>query len=195
MDEHGRASRLAGELAARLAPVLPPPLTVSARGAALRVRGGAAGEAVLPVAGFEDRDQLALAAADALLAVRDEAGIETRERYERDAALDWDVVRMWFGRVPPATPPPWRRVLPELQPLPAADLVGPAVATDRSRPYAGSMAGSERAVPVRSLTLVGRRTRGYHVEMYRAKSGFGLARRGRRTIVRLGSLRLEWYPK
>jgi hypothetical protein len=62
-------------------------------------------------------------------------------------------------------------------------------------PYAGVMAGIESVQPVRSLTLVGRRTRGYRVDLYREDSGLGLDRRGRRRVLRLGSLRLEWYPK
>ena len=62
-------------------------------------------------------------------------------------------------------------------------------------PYPGAMAGFESAQPVRSVTLVGRRTRGYRVDLYREESGIGLDRRGRRRVLRLGGLRLEWYPK
>ena len=48
---------------------------------------------------------------------------------------------------------------------------------------------------IKRLTLVGRRTRGYKVDLYREESGLGLDRRGRRRVLRLGGIRLEWYPK
>jgi len=70
-----------------------------------------------------------------------------------------------------------------------------AVVTLDPDPYPGGMAGIESAQPVRSLTLVGRRTRGYKVDVYREDSGLGIDRRGRRRVLRLGGLRLEWYPK
>ena len=70
-----------------------------------------------------------------------------------------------------------------------------AVVTLDPDPYPGAMAGIESAQPVRSLTLVGRRTRGYKVDVYREDSGLGIDRRGRRRVLRLGGLRLEWYPK
>ena len=77
----------------------------------------------------------------------------------------------------------------------ASTLTTPAIVTDDRDSYAGVMAGVETAQPVRSVTLVGRRTRGYRVDVYRDESGIGLDRRGRRRVLRLGALRLEWYPK
>jgi len=94
-------------------------------------------------------------------------------------------------------------VVDELPAVPVAPLLDEgtttptvaAVVTLDPDPYPGAMAGIESAQPVRSLTLVGRRTRGYKVDVYREDSGLGIDRRGRRRVLRLGGLRLEWYPK
>lgn len=47
---------------------------------------------------------------------------------------------------------------------------------------------------VRSVNIVGRRTRGYTVNLYREKAGVKVVRRGRYRRVKLGPLSLEWYP-
>jgi hypothetical protein len=47
---------------------------------------------------------------------------------------------------------------------------------------------------LRSVTIVGRRTRGYTVNLYREKPGVKVVRRGRYRRVKVGPLSLEWYP-
>jgi hypothetical protein len=47
---------------------------------------------------------------------------------------------------------------------------------------------------LRSVTIVGRRTRGYTVNLYREKPGVTVVRRGRYRRVKVGPLSLEWYP-
>jgi hypothetical protein len=47
---------------------------------------------------------------------------------------------------------------------------------------------------VRSVTIVGRRTRGYTINVYRAERGIGLVRRGRYGRLTVGTLAFEWYP-
>jgi hypothetical protein len=142
---------------------------------------------------------------DVLLAARDEAEGHARCRYETAVATDGDVVRVWFGHLEhPGAEPPWREVVPEMPAVPIAALLEDASASTSTiealvtldpDPYPGTMAGMHSAQPVRSLTLTGRRTRGYKVDLYREGSGLGLDRRGRRRVLRLGALRLEWYPK
>jgi hypothetical protein len=207
MDERARAARLAGELADRLSAVLPAGLEARAEGAAVVVYAGDARSMVIPVRPFGDRGEAVEAALDVLLAARDEAEGQARVRYETAAAVDGDVVRLWFGRLEPAVAqPPWRDVVPELRFVPLAALLedgsstaststSPAIVSDHRDSYAGVMADVETAQPLRSVTLVGRRTRGYRVDLYRDESGIGLDRRGRRRVLRLGALRLEWYPK
>jgi len=159
---------------------------------------------VIPVRSFSDGAEATEAALDVLLAARDEAEGHVRRRYETDAALESGELRLWFGRLGPAdAEPPWRGVVDELPAVPVAHLLDEgtitptvaAVVTLDPDPYPGAMAGIETARPVRSLTLVGRRTRGYKVDVYREDSGLGIDRRGRRRVLRLGGLRLEWYPK
>jgi hypothetical protein len=204
MDDRAGAARLAGALADRLASRLPAGLEMRAEGDVVLVYAGGVRSMVIPVRSFGDGAEAAEAAADVLLAARDEAEGHARSRYETAAAVDGDVVRMWFGHLEPGAEPPWRDVLAELPAVPIASLLGDpgpststvdAVVTLDPDPYAGSMAGIESVQPVRSLTLVGRRTRGYRVDLYREESGLGLDRRGRRRVLRLGGLRLEWYPK
>jgi hypothetical protein len=202
MDERAGAARLAGALADRLSAALPAGLEAHAEADTVVVYDGDA-RMVIPVRPFGDREEAAEATADALLAARDEAEAYARARYETTVAVDGAVVRLWFGRLSPAAEPPWERVVPELDPVPVADLLDdgaststvPAIVTLERDPYPGGMASVEAARPVRSLTLVGRRTRGYKVDLYREESGIGLDRRGRRRVLRLGGLRLEWYPK
>ena len=82
-----------------------------------------------------------------LLAARDEAEGHARARYETAAAVDGDVIRLWFGRLEPATSdPPWRDVLPELPSLPLPPLFEDAGATTRRRSRVLS-----RATPTRTL--------------------------------------------
>jgi hypothetical protein len=205
MDERAGAERLAGAIADRLSAALPAELEPRAERDAVVVYAGGARTMVIPVRPFGDSGEAVEAVVDVLLAVRDEAEGHTRSRYETAAAVDGDVVRLWFGRLEPATSePPWRDVLPELPSLPITPLFDdagattatfPGVVTRDSDPYARRMAGVETAQPLRSVTLVGKRTRGYRVDLYRDESGIGLDRRGRRRVLRLGSLRLEWYPK
>jgi hypothetical protein len=205
MDERAGAARLAGAIADRLSAALPTGLEPRAEGDAVVLYAGDARSMVIPVRPFGDSGEAVEAVVDVLLAVRDEAEGHTRTRYETAAAVDGDVVRVWFGRLEPvASEPPWRGVLPELPSLPlpalfddagATTATFPAVVTRDPDPYARGMAGVETAQPVRSVTLVGKRTRGYRVDVYRDESGIGLDRRGRRRVLRLGSLRLEWYPK
>ncbi len=47
---------------------------------------------------------------------------------------------------------------------------------------------------LRSVTIVGRRTRGYTLNVYREKSGVTVVRRGRYRRVKVGPLAVEWYP-
>jgi hypothetical protein len=206
MDERAGAARLAGALADRLLAALPAGLEARAEHDAVVVYVGEARSMVIPVRSFGDSEGAVEAAVDVLLAVRDEAEGQARVRYETAAAADGDVVRLWFGRIDPdAAGPPWRNVVPELGVVPLSALLedgpsaststAPAIVTDDRDSYASGMAGVETAHPVRSVTLVGRRTRGYKVDLYRDESGIGLDRRGRRMVLRLGALRLEWYPK
>jgi len=204
MDERAGAARLAGALADRLSAALPAGLEARAERDAVVVYAGDARNMVIPVRPFAAGEEAVEAALDVLLAARDEAEGQARVRYEAAAAADGDVVRLWFGRLEPATAePPWRDVVPELDVVPlaallddgASTLTTPAIVTDDRDSYAGVMAGVETTQPVRSVTLVGRRTRGYRVDVYRDESGIGLDRRGRRRVLRLGALRLEWYPK
>ena len=204
MDERAGAARLAEVLADRLSPRLPAGLEMRAEGDAVLVYAGGARSMVIPVRPFGDAAEAAEAVLDVLLAARDEAEGHARRRYEADAALEEGELRMWFGRLDPLdAEPPWRGVVDELPAVPVAPLLDEgtttptvaAVVTVDPDPYSGGMAGIESAQPVRSLTLVGRRTRGYKVDVYREDSGLGIDRRGRRRVLRLGGLRLEWYPK
>lgn len=205
MDERAGAERLARAIADRLSAALPAGLEPRAERDAVVVYSGGARNMVIPVRPFCDSGEAVEAVVDVLLAVRDEAEGHTRMRYETAAAVDGDVVRLWFGRLEPVTSePPWRGLLPEMPSLPLALLFEdagattttfPAVVTRDPDPYARGMAGVETAQPLKSVTLVGKRTRGYRVDVYRDESGIGLDRRGRRRVLRLGSLRLEWYPK
>ena len=196
--------RLAVALADRLSPELPRGLEMRAEGDAVVVYAYDIRSMVIPVRPFGDGAEAAEAALDVLLAARDEAEGHVRRRYEAAAAAEDGHVRVWFGRLDPAdAEPPWRGVVPELPAVSIASLLEEGVTTPTMAavvtldpgPYSGAMAGIESAQPVRSLTLVGRRTRGYKVDVYREDSGIGLDRRGRRRVLRLGSLRLEWYPK
>jgi hypothetical protein len=204
MDERAGAERLAGALAERLCSALPAGLEARAEGAAVVVYAHDIRSMVIPVRPFGDGAEAVESALDVLLAARDEAEGHVRRRYEVAAAAEDGRLRVWFGRLePPDAEPPWRGVVSELAALPIAPLFGEGTTTPTMAalvtldpdPYAGVMAGIESVQPVRSLTLVGRRTRGYRVDLYREDSGLGLDRRGRRRVLRLGSLRLEWYPK
>ena len=204
MDARAGAERLARALAERLAAALPMGLAIRPEGDAAVVYADGIRSMVIPVRAFADGEEAAEAAIDVLLAVRDEAEGHARRRYEAAAALDGDAVRIWFGLLDPVTAePPWRDVVAELPAVPVAPLFEEGASTPTVAalvtldpdPYPGVMAGFESAQPVRSVTLVGRRTRGYKVDLYREESGIGLDRRGRRRVLRLGSLRLEWYPK
>lgn len=204
MDERAGAARLAEVLADRLSPRLPAGLEMRAEGDAVLVYAGGARSMVIPVRPFGDGAEAAEAVLDVLLAARDEAEGHARRRYETDVALEEGELRMWFGRLDPLdAEPPWRGVVDELPAVPVAPLLDEGTATPTVAavvtldpdPYPGAMAGIESAQPVRSLTLVGRRTRGYKVDVYREDSGLGIDRRGRRRVLRLGGLRLEWYPK
>jgi hypothetical protein len=205
MDARAGAERLAWALADRLSAALPMGLAIRAEGDAAIAYADGIRSMVIPVRHISDGAEAAEAALDVLLAVRDEAEGHARRRYETAVALDGDAVRIWFGLLDPVSAePPWRDVVAELPAVPVAALfedAGPstptmaAVVTLDPDPYPGAMAGIESAQPVRSLTLVGRRTRGYKVDVYREESGIGLDRRGRRRVLRLGNLRLEWYPK
>jgi hypothetical protein len=205
MDERAGAARLADALADRVSAALPSGLEARADGDALVISAGGVRSMVIPVRPFGEGGEAAEAVLDVLLAVRDEAEGHTRLRHEAAAVLDGDVVRLWFGRLEPVTAePPWYDAVPELPAVPLGLLLDDAGATTPTvsavvnldpGPYAGAMAGMESAQPVRSLTLVGRRTRGYKVDLYREDSGIGIDRRGRRRVLRLGGLRLEWYPK
>jgi hypothetical protein len=204
MDERAGAARLAEALADRLSPRLPAGLEMRAEGDAVLVYAGGARSMVIPVRPFSDDAEAVEAALDVLLAARDEAEGHARRRYETDASLESGDLRLWFGPLGPAdAEPPWRGVVDELPAVSLAHLLDvgtitptvAAVVTLDPDPYPGAMAGIELTQPVRSLTLVGRRTRGYRVDVYREDSGLGIDRRGRRRVLRLGGLRLEWYPK
>jgi hypothetical protein len=204
MDERAGAERLAGALAERLCSALPAGLDARAEGGAVVVYAYDIRSMVIPVHPFGDGAEAAESALDVLLAARDEAEGHVRRRYEAAAAAENGHVRLWFGRLDPVdAEPPWRGVVAELAALPIAPLFDEGATTPTMAalvtldpgPYPGGMAGFESAQPVRSLTLVGRRTRGYKVDLYREDSGLGLDRRGRRRVLRLGGLRLEWYPK
>lgn len=204
VDDKARAVLLAGVLADRLSAAMPAWLDVRAEHDALVVRSDGAVNMVVHVRPFGSEPELVEAIAEVLIAVRDEAESESRVRHEAAVAAEDGVVRVWFGRlVPPSAAPPWRDILPELAPVAVAPLLDPGVSTTTvdavvmrdSDPYLGGMAGVESVQPVRSMTLVGRRTRGYRVDVYRADTGLGITRQGRRRVLRLGSLRVEWYPK
>ncbi|HEY3765256.1 MAG TPA: hypothetical protein VGL44_08860 [Gaiellales bacterium] len=47
---------------------------------------------------------------------------------------------------------------------------------------------------VRSVNIVGRRTRGYTINVYREEPGVRLVRRGRYRRVTVGPVSVEWYP-
>jgi hypothetical protein len=47
---------------------------------------------------------------------------------------------------------------------------------------------------VRTVTIVGRRTRGYTINVYREDPGVKLVRRGRYRRLTVGPLSVEWYP-
>jgi hypothetical protein len=47
---------------------------------------------------------------------------------------------------------------------------------------------------VRSLSIVGRRTRGYTINVYREDASLKLVRRGRYRRLTLGPVSVEWYP-
>jgi len=204
MDARAGAERLARALAERLSAALPMGLAIRPEGDAAVVYADGIRSMVIPVRPFTDGEEAAEAAVDVLLAVRDEAEGHARRRYETAALLDGDAVRVWFGPLDPVTAePPWRDVVAELPAVPVSSLFEEGASTPTtaglvtldSDPYPGAMAGFESVQPVRSVTLVGRRTRGYRVDLYREESGIGLDRRGRRRVLRLGGLRLEWYPK
>jgi hypothetical protein len=57
------------------------------------------------------------------------------------------------------------------------------------------MAGTTGARRVRSTTIVGRRTRGYTINVYRGgRHGVRLVRNGRYHLVVAGPVAVEWYP-
>jgi hypothetical protein len=47
---------------------------------------------------------------------------------------------------------------------------------------------------VRTVSIVGRRTRGYTINVYRKESGVRLVRRGRYRRLTVGPVSVEWYP-
>jgi hypothetical protein len=47
---------------------------------------------------------------------------------------------------------------------------------------------------VRTMTIIGRRTRGYTINVYRDGRGVRLVRRGRYRRLTVGSVSVEWYP-
>ena len=47
---------------------------------------------------------------------------------------------------------------------------------------------------VRTVSIVGRRTRGYTINVYREESGVRLVRRGRYRRLTVGPVSVEWYP-
>ena len=127
MDERAGAARLAGALADRLSAALPAGLEARAERDAVVVYAGDARSMVIPVRPFAAREEAVEAALDVLLAARDEAEGQARVRYETAAAADGDVVRLWFGRLEPATAePPWRDVVPELDVVPLTALLDDA---------------------------------------------------------------------
>src|SRR5207342_361137 len=131
MDERAGAARLAGAIADRLSAALPAGLEPRAEGDAVVLYAGDARSMVIPVRPFGDGGEAAEAVVDVLLAARDEAEGHTRARYETAAAVDGDVVRLWFGRLesPDPSEPPWRGLLPELPSLPLPPLLEDAGAT------------------------------------------------------------------
>ena len=106
------SSELLGQaLSERLAPMLPPGMTVVVTTADLADRMGD---------GDDDR-QIAVLLSD----IADEASEHTTERYEGDAVIDGDSLRIWFGAVPPGSRDrPFRDVLPELEPIPLDAITG-----------------------------------------------------------------------
>ena len=181
MDERAGAARLAGAIADRLSAALPTGLEPRAEGDAVVLYAGDARSMVIPVRPFGDSGEAVEAVVDVLLAVRDEAEGHTRTRYETAAAVDGDVVRLWFGRLEPVTSePPWRGVLPELPSLPLPPLLEDAGATTAT--FAGGC--HPRPRPVRS---------GHGRSRDRATAQVGHARRqadarlpGRRVPRRVG---------
>ena len=47
---------------------------------------------------------------------------------------------------------------------------------------------------VRTVTILGRKTRGYTINVYREERGVRLVRRGRYRRLTVGSVSVEWYP-
>jgi hypothetical protein len=47
---------------------------------------------------------------------------------------------------------------------------------------------------VRTVSIVGRRTRGYTINVYREEAGVRLVRRGRYRRLTVGPVSVEWYP-
>jgi hypothetical protein len=47
---------------------------------------------------------------------------------------------------------------------------------------------------VRTMTIIGRKTRGYTINVYRDERGMRLVRRGRYRRLTMGKLSVEWYP-
>ena len=61
----------------------------------------------------------------------------------------------------------------------------------------GSMqvdSGTPEPSLVRTVSIVGRRTRGYTINVYREEAGVRLVRRGRYRRLTVGPLSVEWYP-
>jgi hypothetical protein len=71
-----------------------------------------------------DEDDLSVSVAVAINAVADEASEESTDRFESEAVIDCDDLRIWFGRVPPGSPDgrPWREIVPELPPIRLGDV-------------------------------------------------------------------------
>ena len=47
---------------------------------------------------------------------------------------------------------------------------------------------------VRTMTIIGRRTRGYTINVYREERAVRLVRRGRYRRLTVGTMSVEWYP-
>jgi hypothetical protein len=107
--------RLAAVLSERLGSVLPMGMTV-----VITTSDVAERMAQSPEVGVDG------CIAQLLTGIADEACDHTTDRYEADAEIDGDRLRLWFGLVPPGSgdAPRWRDVLPELAPIPMVEIIG-----------------------------------------------------------------------
>jgi hypothetical protein len=86
------------------------------------------------------------------------------------------------------------------RPLPSARMTGYDrwVLTDSTHSLDTGSVQVDSVTPepnlVRTMTIIGRRTRGYTINVYREERGVRLVRRGRYRRLTVGTMSVEWYP-